>query len=397
MTDPLLSPFDSRRRAAMRRALQRWFVRHRRPLPWRESADPYRIWISEIMLQQTTVQAVIPYFERFLSRFPTLEELARAEEQEVLQYWEGLGYYSRGRNLHRAARIIRERHGGQFPNELDDLCALPGIGRYTAGAIRSFAFHLPAPIVEANTLRLYCRLLGYDGDPRSRAGEELLWDFAERLQPRPTRISSGTPPKTSPGELNQALMELGSLVCTPRQPRCDVCPLKRFCAACASSRQEEIPRRKSRPEVTPLVEATVAIQSGDRYLLRRRDSNERWAGLWDFIRFPVEAVTDRQRLTPKTLSGARQAVTSGLAEHAPVAASSPEFVTEFRHSVTRYRIRLLCWTARREGDLGINGSTDPDRFRWLTLDELEQAPMPVSGRRFATILADAGPAEEETP
>lgn len=397
MTDPLLNPFDSRRRAAMRRALQRWFAKHRRPLPWRESADPYRIWISEIMLQQTTVQAVIPYFERFLSRFPTLEDLAEAEEQEVLQYWEGLGYYSRGRNLHRAARIIRDRHDGRFPRELDDLCTLPGIGRYTAGAIRSFAFHLPAPIVEANTLRLYCRLLGYDGDPRSRAGEDLLWSFAEQLQPRSKRTSSGTSPKSTAGELNQALMELGSLVCTPRQPRCDVCPLKRFCAACAASRQEEIPRRPARPEVTPLVEATVAIRSGERYLLRRRDSNERWAGLWDFIRFPVDGVTARQRLTPRILSGARQAVTSGLAEHAPVAASLPEFVTEFRHSVTRYRIRLLCWTARGVGDRVVNGSTDSGRFRWLTLKELEQAPMPVSGRRFATILADTDPAEGAPP
>ena len=165
--------------SSFRRKLLNWYARHARDLPWRRTTDPYHIWISEIMLQQTTVTAVIPYFERFLARFPSVSDLADAPEIDVLRLWEGLGYYSRARNMHRTAKAVIERHSGIFPQDLPSLQALPGIGRYTAGAIASFAFDLRAPIVEANTLRLYCRLLGYDGDPRSKEGQEILWSFAE--------------------------------------------------------------------------------------------------------------------------------------------------------------------------------------------------------------------------
>jgi A/G-specific adenine glycosylase len=162
-------------------ALLDWYRNHGRDLPWRMERDPYRVWLREIMLQQTTVAAVIPYLERFLVRFPTVESLAATEEADVLRLWEGLGYYSRARNLHRAAQRIVSDHGGEFPHEVAALQTLPGIGRYTAGAIASFAFGQPAAIVEANTLRLYSRLLGYDGDPRSSAGQQTLWAFAESL------------------------------------------------------------------------------------------------------------------------------------------------------------------------------------------------------------------------
>src|SRR5437016_2075319 len=171
-----LSPF--------RRALGAWYRRHARPLPWRATRDPYRIWISEIMLQQTTVAAVVPYFERFLKRFPTLGSLAAAREQAVLRLWEGLGYYSRARNIHKAARVVANELDGVFPDDVEALQKLPGIGRYTAGAIASFAFDRPAPIVEANTLRLYSRLIGLRDDPRSAAGQKQLWDFAGRIVPR---------------------------------------------------------------------------------------------------------------------------------------------------------------------------------------------------------------------
>ncbi|RPI90021.1 MAG: A/G-specific adenine glycosylase, partial [Planctomycetaceae bacterium] len=183
------------------------------------------------MLQQTTVVAVVPYFQRFLARFPTVADLATADQHDVLQLWEGLGYYSRARNLHRAAQALVERHAGVFPRDAEQLQSLPGIGRYTAGAIASFAFDLPAPIVEANTLRLYCRLLGYEDDPRSATGQRLLWSFAEQV----------LPPK-NPGEINQALMELGATVCTPVAPGCEECPLAELCVARARGLQVKIPR-----------------------------------------------------------------------------------------------------------------------------------------------------------
>jgi len=202
-----------------RRRLRQWHRRHGRDLPWRapsperatgsanqagghdSAPDPYRVWVSEIMLQQTTVAAVKPYFERFLDAFPTLGDLARAPEQEVLRQWEGLGYYRRARSLHRAAQLVLERHDGELPRDLTALQALPGIGRYTSGAIASFAFGQAAPILEANTLRLYARLLELDLDPRSADGQKWLWAFAEQLTP--TR---------APGDFNQALIELGATV-----------------------------------------------------------------------------------------------------------------------------------------------------------------------------------------
>jgi A/G-specific adenine glycosylase len=224
----------------LRARLLTWYDAHRRGLPWRAErgarADPYRVWISEIMLQQTTVAAVVPYFERFLARFPTVGELADASEDEVLRQWEGLGYYSRARNIHKTAKLIVAERRGRFPDEVEQLIRLPGIGRYTAGAIASFAFDRPAPIVEANTLRLYCRLTGYAGDPRSAAGQRLLWEFAERVLPR-----------RSPGRFNHALMELGATHCTPAEPDCPRCPVRSCCRAFAEGSQASIPRPASRP------------------------------------------------------------------------------------------------------------------------------------------------------
>ena len=272
-----LIDFDSRRRTRLRRGLLAWYAGHARKLPWRETADPYRIWISEIMLQQTTVPVVVDYFRRFIARFPTVVSLACAPLDDVLRLWEGLGYYSRARNIHKAAAMIVSEHGGQLPDDLNALMRLPGVGRYTAGAIFSLAFNRPAPILEANTRRLYCRLLAYGGDPRKTEGRRLLWDFATCIQPR-----------KEPARLNQALMELGATVCTPREPACNVCPVRSACGAFAAGVQNEIPRRASRLEITRLTEAAVAVCHKNRWLLRRCGPNERWAGLWDFPRFSLD-------------------------------------------------------------------------------------------------------------
>ena len=270
------SSLDVSRFASFRRQLIRWYERNARDLPWRRTTDPYRVWISEIMLQQTTVVAVVPYFERFLDRFPTVRDLAAADENDVLRLWEGLGYYSRARNLRKAAQVIVHEYDGVFPSDVDTIQKLPGIGRYTAGAIASFAFDRRAPIVEANTLRLYCRLLGYAGDPRSKAGQDELWSFAEAILP-----------KTQPGRLNQALMELGATVCSPKEPDCEHCPVHSHCRAFVEGTQAAIPQLATRPVITDVVEVSVAVRQGKKYLLRRRPPGERWAGLWDFVRFAL--------------------------------------------------------------------------------------------------------------
>ncbi len=207
-------------RRKIRLALLRWFARAHRDLPWRRDRDPYRIWVSEIMLQQTQVSTVIPFFERFLQTFPTLGDLAAANEQAVLRLWEGLGYYRRARNLHRAARLIVGEHAGRFPEDPAIASTLPGIGRYTLGAILSQAFDQRLPILETNSERVLCRLFGRTGDPKRGEERRWLWDMAEALLPAKRA-----------GEFNQALMELGALVCSPAAPRCSECPLRAVCRA----------------------------------------------------------------------------------------------------------------------------------------------------------------------
>ena len=201
-------------RRRVRSRVLKWYDQHGRTLPWRESKDPYQIWISEIMLQQTTVAAVVPYFERFVERFPTVRTLADAQQDQVLRMWEGLGYYSRARNLHKAAQTVIREFEGQFPDTVDQLKQLPGIGPYTAGAIASFAFDQPAPIVEANTLRLYSRLIELDIDPRGTEGQKKLWKFAAWIVSR-----------RRAADFNQAVMDIGSQVCRPKDPQCPTCPL----------------------------------------------------------------------------------------------------------------------------------------------------------------------------
>lgn len=350
-----------------RNGLRAWYERHARDLPWRRTHDPYRIWISEIMLQQTTVVAVIPYYQRWMEQFPTIQDLAQADEQAVLRLWEGLGYYSRARNIHRAARQLVTERAGEFPSAVADLQSLPGIGRYTAGAISSFAFDKAAPIVEANTLRLYCRLLGYDGDPRAKPGQELLWRFAEHLLP-----------SQQPGLINQALMELGSKVCTPANPNCEECPIQFCCQARLTNRQSEIPRAAIRPEITPVTELSGIIRRAGTFLLYHRPPGERWAGLWDFPRFPFEPV---EKPSPTQAVWLEQR----LFETLGIQVTVKELFTEIKHSVTRYRITLRAYVAEHEtGDI----STDRGEFRWVAPTEFLKFPLSVTGRKLAKLLTE---------
>ena len=361
------------------------------------------------MLQQTTVVAVKPYYERFLEPFPDVAALAEANEEEVLRLWEGLGYYSRARNLHRAARAIVER-GGVFPETVEELQLLPGIGRYTAGAIVSFAFDRPAPIVEANTLRLYSRLLGYRDDPRSTVGQRWLWSFAEKLVP-----TKGA------GEFNQALTDLGATVCTPIEPRCDDCPVASCCRALAEQAQAEIPQAARRPEITELHEASIAIESNGCFLLIRRPTGARWAGLWDFPRFELpplrshraprdEPVASKDipaktkqlkdnRSRREAIGSSRGAMTATDISASPMgdiaqleqrlvtdfglAAKLTEQLTQLKHSVTRYRITLDCWHA----ECGDSRDVITELVStWVTPADFEQYPLSVTGRKLADLI-----------
>ncbi|MFH5802458.1 A/G-specific adenine glycosylase [Alienimonas sp. DA493] len=386
---------------AFRAALLDWYAAHGRDLPWRRTADPYPIWVSEVMLQQTTVAAVVPYWERFLTAFPTVEALAAAEQAAVLRLWEGLGYYSRARNLHAAAKAVVEQGG--WPRSVEGLRGLPGVGRYTAGAVASFAFDLPAPIVEANTLRLYARLIGLTADPRSAAGQAALWKFAERLVAVSADADEDADEEVRPSRLNQAVMELGGAVCTPKQPRCDACPVSRWCTAFAKGLQASIPAPKARPKITNVTEATVAVRRADgAVLIRQREESERWAGLWDFPRFepPAERTADvpplsaRQRSLPLggDLGPLREWLAEAVREQTGVRCAVGEGALEIRHGVTRFRIRLLCFLGERTGGRLKAGVP----LRWVRPAEMSDVPLSKTGRQFAKRLVDLS-AESAAP
>lgn len=315
------------------------------------------------MLQQTTVTAVVPYFERFLKRFPSLANLAAAREHSVLRLWEGLGYYSRARNIHKAARLLMSDFGGRFPNDLVALQKLPGIGRYTAGAIASFAFDRPAPIVEANTLRLYARLMGLRDDPRSAANQKRLWEFAGQIVPR-----------RDPGLFNQALMELGARVCTPSAPDCSICPVRTWCTAATNGWQTQIPVPARRREPTTITEVAVAVHREGKYLLLKRRAGERWAGLWDFVRFGWK---ESDRMSPAKLAGA-------VRDETGLDVALTNSLTEIRHSVTRYRITLCCHAAE-----WVAGEANPARreSRWVAPQQFVKFPLSATGRKIARLIA----------
>ena len=355
--------FDASRRRSFRGRLLRWFGRHARDLPWRGTRDPYAVWLSEIMLQQTQVATVRGYFERFLARFPTIDALARADEQEVLRLWEGLGYYRRARQLHQAAKIVVAEHGGQFPRDVETVRRLPGVGRYTAGAILSIAFDARLPIVEANTRRLLSRLAAYRGDPASAEGQRLLWHLAELLLPG-----------KQAGRFNQAMMELGGGTCTPRAPRCEQCPVAILCEARRLGLQGGIPRPKPRAALTPRREAAVLLRRRGRVLLLRCPDGGRWAGLWDFPRVALDGERPAER---------RRELAAKVRDLTGIAIEPGELLHTLRHGVTRYQITLECYAARC---LAPGSPPDGAEVKWLRAEELARYPLSTTGRKLARLV-----------
>jgi A/G-specific adenine glycosylase len=256
-----------------RRSLLQWFRRHSRDLPWRKTRDPYAILVSEFMLQQTQVATVVPYYNKWLRRFPDFASVARASQNDVLHAWQGLGYYNRARNLRAAAKIVRDRHRGILPGDIAAIRELPGVGRYTANAVATFAFSQPLPIVEANSSRVLARLFDIRVPINSAIGRENLWENAARLVPR-----------RNAARFNSALIDLGALVCLPDKPKCNVCPVKKFCRA---KNPDALPIKKSKPHTKRLVERHAFIVSDGRVLLEQ--SSARWRGMWTLPRLKRQA------------------------------------------------------------------------------------------------------------
>ena len=323
------------------RRLIEWYRRTRRDLPWRRTSDPYRIWVSEIMLQQTRAQAVIPYYERFLERFPTVETLAAAPMDEVLALWSGLGYYSRARNLRQAAQAIVE--AGGFPREHEAMRALPGIGDYTAAAVASIAFGLPHAVLDGNVLRVVARM---ENDAADIA--------APRTRERFREIAQGWLDRRNAGEFNQALMELGATVCLPKNPQCEACPMERLCRGRAAGTAAQLPVKLRKQQPVRLESVLLVVRDGRKILLRRREASaSRMPGFWEL---------------PEP-------------EHAPRARVGKSYGT-FRHTITHhhytFEVRAATW---RAADLEGGG------FAWFAPSELPEIPLSTTARKALALIS----------
>ncbi len=341
-------------RPAVRRVrgpLLRWYRRNRRDLPWRRTHDPYAVWVSEIMLQQTQVSAVLPYYRRFMQRFPDVHELAKAREETVLSVWSGLGYYRRARAMHRAAREVVDRHGGRVPADPGTLRSLPGIGRYTAGAVASIAYGREEPVVDGNVRRVLSRLVGSAGNDETE-----LWDVA-------TELVRGS----APGDLNQAIMELGALVCTPRSPECGECPMRSRCVAYSAGTPEAFPARiKARPTERVRVAVAVVRRNG-RVLLERPSLSSPLRGEWDLPAL---------ELAPK--ADPRAAVVAGLGERHGIEVAVGARLREASHGILHRRLRLEAFDCRM-----LRGRTAKRRdLRWSRPADLSEIPVSGATRKL---------------
>jgi A/G-specific adenine glycosylase len=342
-----------------------WYHANKRTLPWRGHASAYAVWVSEIMLQQTRVETVIPYFERWMRLFPTVQVLANASEQAVLNAWEGLGYYSRARNLHKAAKIVFEEYDGEIPRDLDELRKLPGIGRYTLGAIASIAFGMDVSALDGNIKRVYARIFDVDLPVDSSAGENLLWELADRHLP-----------KGHAGDYNQALMDLGATICVPKNPRCLICPVMRLCKARQNGTQNERPVKTPKKDVPHHVNAAAVIMQRGRVLLAQRPSQGLLGGMWEFPNGRVK--NDPAAGLPKALKtgynlrvilqqgqSPRKREELGIVQHG---------YSHFHVTVHVFRCELL-------------SMPEETNFKWVSLNKLQDYPMGKIDRQIATMIS----------
>lgn len=367
---------DLRKARALAPRLINWFAHHARDLPWRRTRNPYAIWVSEIMLQQTQVNTVIPYYERWINALPTVQSLARASSQRLHKLWEGLGYYTRVRNMHKAARVICKENNGRFPDQFDNVLALPGIGRYTAGAICSIAFNQPTPILDGNVIRVLTRVFGIGTDPKETETNAHLWQLAQALvsiarkggrKSNIVNLKWAVPPCSA---LNQSLMELGATICTPRNPHCLDCPVRRSCMARRNGLIEHLPVAKARPKTIQKRVQAFVILHRNRYLAVQRPKGEVNTGLWEFPSVDANGINGAGKNRPSQVAG--------------IHPRHPQLLGTIRHSITRYQITVEVYRAEATQPIPAGDR----RRRWLTVEELTRLPLSAAHRRIVeTLLA----------
>ena len=358
--EPLSAPVTPKR---IQRPLLTWFRKAARDLPWRRTRDPYAVWLSEVILQQTRVDQGLPYYERFIHTFPTVYALAASEESAVLKLWEGLGYYSRARNLHRAAKQIVEEHGGAFPETASELAKLPGVGPYTAGAVASIAFGERVPVVDGNVKRVLARLYAIQESIDSGPVSARLWELAGAL------VS-----KSHPGDFNQALMELGARVCTPKQPDCPRCPLRRQCDAYTAGIASGLPVRRARKTVPHKELAVAAICQNGRYLILRRAPKSMLGGLWEFPNGPLEPGENHAR--------ALERIAANLAG---VSVKPGKVVASVNHAYSHLKVTMIVYLceAAAGGEVALREHT---ASQWVQPSAFAQYAFPKAHHKFLPLL-----------
>ncbi len=348
----------------LRRALLKWYDAHHRHLPWRaepgQQPDPYHVFVSEAMLQQTQVATVIDYFNRFIGVFPSVAALAGADEQNVLRQWQGLGYYRRARNLHAAAKQIVDENGGRIPDTAEQLLKLPGVGRYTAGAIASIAFGKREPLLDGNVARVLARWHAIEQPIDSPATQKQLWLLAGQLVPAKRA-----------GDFNQAMMELGALVCLPRNPLCGDCPVATMCKAYQQGVPERLPVKLPRKLPKPVQHHVIALHRGGQYLFQQRPSRGLWSNMWQ-----MPTVEDAPKRSQTNIH-----IKQWVSQHLGLNITPPKQAAQFAHQTTHRTIGFICWTADVE-----SGRLRPGRGQWRKLDKINDLPLPNPQRRVVQIL-----------
>ncbi|MCH7977983.1 MAG: A/G-specific adenine glycosylase [Acidobacteria bacterium] len=339
----------------IRQKLLKWYDLHKRSLPWRKTRDPYRIWVSEIMLQQTRVQAVVPFYERFVRLFPDVQALAAADEQRLLACWSGLGYYSRARNLQKAAQMIVREYAGSFPSDLRAALRLPGVGEYTAAAVLSIAYGVPLPVLDGNVARVLARLYALPDDPKTARGKKILRQWANALLSR-----------RRPGDCNQAFMELGATLCLPRQPRCRQCPLRSHCLALRRNQVERYPavRKQSKP-VTRRFTTALAFDAAGRVLLVRRARTAEWMG--GFWESPLWEENSREGASRHQNLHRNEEPRNGI--------RLGSLLGHVQHTITSNRLHVAVYAARMDRRVVV------PRERWVSLRQMNQLPVTTITRK----------------
>jgi A/G-specific adenine glycosylase len=349
-------------RAAARRSLLQWYRRRSRALPWRQSKSPYTVWVSEIMLQQTQIDSVIPYYERFLREFPTVERLAKASLERVLELWSGLGYYRRARNLHRAAQELVEIHRGQFPRDMKLARSLPGVGDYTARAVLSIAYNQPFAVMDGNVARVMARFMALRGNLHQPQFRQAIEENLNLLLSR-----------RSPGDFNQALMELGQTTCLPRSPQCAICPLKKWCKGFELHNPEDFPEPRPRRQAEQWHMAAAVLRQGNKVLLCRGLDDGLLDDLWNFPAALGKSGTEAIALLKQKL---------GSVPGAP--GTLQKFAHQLRHNITYRSIQVRIYKGEFKGNVAGEG------FRWFQPQSIERAAVSQLARKIARKIGEAG-------